>query len=99
MLAAERPPPKPSGLSPEDERALVHQGLDDHYRRVLDEPIPALGGKSPRAAAKTPKGREKLAAWLKMLENHSARHAAGDSIREYDFGWMWHELGIKQLRR
>jgi hypothetical protein len=52
--------------------ALVRQGLDDHYRRVLDEPIPALGGKSPRAAAKTPKGREKVAAWLKLLENHSA---------------------------
>ena len=64
MLAAERPPPEPSGLSKEDERALVRQGLDDHYRRVLDEPIPTLGGKSPRAAAKTPKGREKVAAWL-----------------------------------
>jgi hypothetical protein len=48
MLAAERPPPQPSGLSPEQERDLVHRALDDHYRRVLDEPVPALGGKSPR---------------------------------------------------
>ena len=99
MLAAERPPPEPSGLSPEEERALVHQGLDDHYRRVLDEPIPALGGKSPRAAAKTAKGREKVAAWLKMLENHSARRPAGDPLGEYDFGWMWQELGVEALRR
>ena len=99
MLAAERPPPEPSGLSPEDERALVRQGLDDHYRRVLDEPIPALGGKSPRAAAKTPKGREKVAAWLKMLENHSAKRPAADPLGEYDFGWMWRELGVEALRR
>jgi hypothetical protein len=72
-------------LSPEDERALVRQGLDDHYRRVLDEPIPALGGKS--------------AAWLKTLENHSARRPAGDPLGEYDFGWLWQELGVEALRR
>ena len=99
MLAAERPPPQPSGFSPEDERALVRQGLDEHYRRVLDEPIPTLGGKSPRAAAKTPKGREKVAAWLKTLENHSARRPAGDPIGAYDFGWMWQELGIETFRQ
>jgi hypothetical protein len=99
MLAAERPPPEPSGLSPDEERALVRQGLDDHYRRVLDQPIPALGGKSPRAAAKTPKGREKVATWLKVLENHSAKRPAGDPIGGYDFGWMWRELGVEALRQ
>jgi hypothetical protein len=86
-------------LVADDERALVRQGLDDHYRRVLDQPIPALGGKSPRAAAKTPKGREKVAAWLKVLENHSAKRPAGDPIGGYDFGWMWQELGVEALRR
>jgi hypothetical protein len=99
MLAAERPPPRLSGLSPEEERALIHQGIDDHYRGLLDQPIPALGGKSPRAAAKSPKGREKVAAWLKILENHSAKHPAGDPIGEYDFDWMWRELGMETLRR
>jgi hypothetical protein len=99
MLTAERPPPKPSGLSPEEERALIHQGIDDHYRGLLDEPIPSLGGKSPRAAAKTSKEREKVVAWLKTLENHSAKRPAGDPIGEYDFGWMWRELGVEALRR
>ena len=55
--------------------------------------------KSPRAAAETPKGREKLAAWLKVLENHSARRPAGDPIGDYDFGWMWQELGVEALRQ
>ena len=68
-------------------------------RRVLDQPIPALGGKAPRAAAKTPKGREKVAAWLKALENHSAKRPAGDPIGGYDFGWMWQELGVEALRQ
>ena len=98
MLAAERPPPEPSGLSPEDERALIRQTLEDHYWHILDQPIPSLGGKSPRAAAKSPKGREKVVAWLKTLENHSAKRPAGDPIGEYDFGWMWRELGVEALR-
>ncbi len=99
MLANERPTPAPTGLSPEQEREVVHQGLDAHYRRVLDEPIPALGGKTPRAAAKTANGRGAVVAWLKTLENHSGRQQTGDPMTSYDFGWLWRELGVETLRR
>lgn len=99
MLATERLPPAPAGMSPEQEQALVRQMLDDHYRRVLDEPIPALGGKTPRAAAKTAKGRAAVVAWLKTLENHSARQKPEDPMASYDFGWLWRELGVEGLRR
>jgi len=99
MLATDRPAPEPTGLSPEQERALLHQTLDDHYRRVLDEPIPALGGKTPRAAAKTAKGRGAVVAWLKTLENHSGRQKPGDPMASYDFGWLWQELDVEALRR
>ncbi len=51
------------------------------------------------APGRPSKGREKVAAWLKVLENHSAKRPAGDPIREYDFGWMWQELGVASLRR
>ena len=40
-----------------------------------------------------------MAAWLKMLENHSAKRPAGDPIGGYDFGWMWQELGVEALRQ
>ena len=73
--------------------------MDEHYRGLLDQPIPALGNLSPRQAACTVKGREKVVAWLKSLENHSAKRPAGDLIGEYDFGWMWQELGLAALRR
>ena len=78
---------------------MIHQSLEDHYRHILDQPIPSLGGKSPRAAAKTPKGREKVVAWLKTLENHSAKRPTGDPIGEYDFGWMWDELSLGDHRK
>ena len=53
----------------DEERSIVHQALTDHYRKTLDEPIPALDGQTPRKAVKSAKGRKKVIAWLKMLEN------------------------------
>jgi hypothetical protein len=64
----------------------------------LDEPIPTLGNRSPRQAAKTAKGREKVVDWLKMLENSSGRQAPDDPMASYDFTWMWEELGVSEYR-
>ena len=66
---------------------------------VLDEPIPSLGNQSPRKAAKTAKGRGKVVAWLKMLENHSAHQGRDDPVGSYDFTWIWKELGLDDERR
>ena len=86
-------------LPPNEERRIIHQGLTDHYRRTLDEPIPSLGNLSPRKAAKTGKGREKAIDWLKMLENHSAQLGRDDPVGSYDFTWIWKELGLGDERR
>lgn len=99
LLAKQRGrPASASGLPPEQERALLQQTLDDHYRRVLDEPIPALGDRSPRASVRTAKGREKVVAWLKLLENHSANQGGDGPMPSYDFGWIWLELDMEALR-
>lgn len=88
---------KPSGLSPEDESVIIREALDRHYRGLLDEPVPALGDVSPRKAAKTKKGREKLVEWLKGLENSNARQT-GSPVASYDTSWLWAELGVADLR-
>ncbi len=82
------------------ERSTFHHGSMRHYRATLDQPIGMLGGKTPRACARTRTGRQKVAAWLKFLESESSRkRGAGDPMGSYDFGWMWTELGIADLRR
>jgi len=88
-----------SGLSPEEERAVIQEGLDRHYMNLLDEPVPMLGNITPRRAVKSAKGREKLVTWLKLLENGAARHGDGSPMAGCDLTWMWEELGVANLRR
>jgi hypothetical protein len=67
---------------------------------LLDQPIPMLGNKSPRAAVRTAKGRVKVVDWLKTLENRAAESAGRNGeIANYGFGWLWAELGVAELRR
>lgn len=85
-------------IPPEIAHQLMRDHLDKHYRETLDAPIPALGGKSPRQAVRTAAGQAKVIDWLKLLENRSAGRG-GDPIAEYDFGWMWVELGLQDHRK
>jgi hypothetical protein len=92
------PPRMPEGVDPEELRAALHQMLDRQYSKTLGEPVPMLGGKTPRQAARSKKGRQAVANWLKTLELTSARLPADDPMRDYDYGWMWRELGVADLR-
>ena len=96
--ATSSPQAIPEGMDPEALRRLTHEILDRQYRMTLAEPVPMLGGKSPRQAVRSAKGRVAVASWLKGFEQHSARRPPGDPMRDYDFGWMWDELGISDLR-
>jgi hypothetical protein len=100
MLASARTEPQQLDIPEEERGAMVHDYLDQHYRDVLDQPVPMLGGKSPRAAVRTADGRIKVAGWLKMIENSTAKSAENNSaLATYNFGWLWNELGIDDLRR
>lgn len=102
-IAAKSDKPKPAKsrqakpVPPDEARVIIHAHLDQHYAKTLDEPLPALGNISPRAAVKTPKGRADVIGWLKGLENHMS-HAKDDPLATYDTSWLWHELGIKEQR-
>jgi hypothetical protein len=99
LMTSRAAKPPSSGLLPDEERAVIHANLDRHYVNLLDQRVPALGNVTPRRAAKTEKGRQKLVAWLKYLENGAARHEACSPMAEYDLRWMWDELGVADLRR
>jgi hypothetical protein len=97
----DRPSTVPEAEVPaEVQTQLVHAMLDRQYRALLDEPVGMLGDVSPRTASRSAKGRERIAAWLKHLENRS--HHAGDRsdpMATYDFTWLWRELKVEHLRK
>jgi hypothetical protein len=82
--------------SPQEvEPETLSQFYGRHYRNWLDEPVPALGNRTPRRAAKLKTARPKLIALLKDFERKSERQRrAGKSA--YDFSGMWKELGLMQ---
>jgi hypothetical protein len=92
--------PQELEISEEERCAIIHDQLDRHYRSVIDEPVPALGDETPRAAVKSESGRVKVVGWLKMMENRTAKSGEYNSaMASYDFSWLWTELGIGELRR
>ena len=84
-------------MPPEEVQQAIHAQLDRHYHRVLDEPVPMLGGKTPREAAKG-RGRSRgdVVEWLKGLENVEHRRSRSAGHAAYDTGWMWKELRIRK---
>ena len=88
-----------SEIPPEIEQEIMAELLDRHYRQTLDQPIEALGDKTPRQAVRTKSGRTQTVAWLKYLETMTARQNRDKEMAGYNFSWMWRELGIEELRR
>jgi hypothetical protein len=82
-------PPEPSG--PEIEK-LQREWKQRYYADWLDQSIPALGGKTPREAARSAQGRNALDVLLKDMENHEQRAAPGAA---FDFAEIRRQLGLE----
>src|SRR6185295_7771852 len=78
-----------------EQEKLLAEYYERYYRNWIDEPVPALGGRTPRHAAKLKTIRPKLIALLKDFESQSERQRRAGEIA-YDFRWMWEELGLNR---
>ena len=61
-----------------------------HWESWFDESIPALGNKSPREAAQTKDGRERLEALLLHYERYDLEK--GDNLFKADISYLRKEL-------
>ncbi len=78
--------------SPEVQAMLKEMGIQ-HWQKWLDSSIPALKDKTPRQAAKSSKGRERLEALFLQFEGMSSDRAAEPFEPDIDF--LRNELGMK----
>ncbi|MBU4582692.1 MAG: SEC-C domain-containing protein [Proteobacteria bacterium] len=80
-------------LKNEQARAMLVSVMQKYMSAWPDQEIPALGGKTPREAAATKAGREKVIDLIKDMENGEARKKkAGEPF--IDLGPLRRELGI-----
>jgi hypothetical protein len=95
--AARRGPPAPSEPMPPEAIELVKRMQAEHYRRWLDEEIPALGGLTPRQAAKL-KGAPRKRLELLLAEIEHAE-AGQPEAQRFDVGVLRRDLGLPASRR
>ena len=76
-------------LSETDEQSIGEVFLSSYYRAWLDQPVPGLGGKTPRQAARTNKG----VAELERLFEHMQALPTPASMKP-DFRQLRKELGM-----
>lgn len=62
-----------SAKIPEKFQPIFEKTMEEFVKKWVDEKIPALDGKTPKEAVKTPKGREKVKELLKDWENTEER--------------------------
>ena len=86
-------------LPPEVLAEAVEKMLHRTYANWSDEPIPALGGKTPRQALATPTGRERVRGLLRSYEAGEKVQAAQQGRREISYGFLWEALGLDRAPR
>jgi hypothetical protein len=87
---------EPTTLSPEPERTPEIQALEaalmqKHWDAWIDTKVPALGNRTPRQAAKTAKGRERLAA---LLSDFARSAEQRPSVFQPDLDDLRRRLGL-----
>jgi hypothetical protein len=88
----------PEGIPAEVLEDLTLDFQARHYRKWLDEEIPALDGRTPRQAAKDPARRLRLAQLIRDLEGmYLAALRRGEPA--YDPSWMWADLELDEGRQ
>ena len=84
----------PPGTVPDD--AAAAGIIYDRQQGILDEPIPALENKTPRAAASDPALRPQLLRWMKFWISQTDRRNL-ETGRNDDTNWMVRELGLTEI--
>ncbi len=94
--ACRAPKPAQPDVPPEELARALRNFLRKHYANWADEPIPALGNKTPRQAMKTARGRKAVIELLKDYEHQEACKVRNEGGEPFDFTFLWEKLGLKR---
>ncbi len=76
------------------DRDMMREIFRKMYSGWADEPIPALGGETPRKAVEDAEGREKVIELLKMYEDDERKKAQKEAREPVSFQFLWDAVGL-----
>ncbi|MEJ2089221.1 MAG: DUF2384 domain-containing protein [Gammaproteobacteria bacterium] len=85
------PPPAADDIPPEQLDLIIQTHKRQHYENWLDDPIPALGNKTPRQAVRSASGRSRVEALLSEIEYLEASLPPG---QRFDVSVLRHALKL-----
>jgi hypothetical protein len=83
-------------LPPEVLAEAIEKVMLRSYANWADEPIPALGGKTPRQAIESLNGLERVKGLLRSYEDGEAEMARSQGRRSISYQFLWDGLGISR---
>ena len=93
--------PAPRPTARKNEPAPMDPGMveahREHYRTFMDEPVPLLDGRTPRAVSGDASARPLLIELLKV-HLHGLDHRNRAQGTQLDLDWMLDELGVPELK-
>jgi hypothetical protein len=87
-------PALPEGMDPQVLADAIANVVKRSYANWADEPIPALGGQTPRLAIATPAGLERVKGLLRSYEQGEADQAATQGRSPISYQFLWDALGL-----
>ncbi len=81
----------------EQKRQAAWAAHRSYFTQLLDEPVPMLGGLTPRAVAQDPARRAQLVDWLKAHLHHLDVINRRDGL-DLHIDWVLDELGVTELK-
>jgi len=89
---------EPQLLEAPEVQAQLKAMMKAHWDNWFNEPIPMLGNKTPRQAAKTKAGQEKLGALLAHYDRMD-KDAGENNLLKVDINYLRKELGLLDSRK
>lgn len=83
-------------LPPDVLADVIEQTIHRMYANWSNEPLPALGGISPKQAMSTPAGMERVKGLIRSYEAGERKQAEDQQRRVISYAFLWEAVGLTQ---
>ena len=86
----------PPDISPEEMTRMVQKAVESTYANWADQPLPALGDRTPRDAMANSGGLERVKGLLRSYDQSEQQLAREQGRKPVSFQFLWDDLGISR---